>query len=203
MAATQRRWSTSSLRNTLAITALTMKVSEAEAGATRLRSPQESAVSRLKKPMLKQHSDRKKSFSEKIFPITTRTPRRARSSSRSPMRFMAAESRTSPLLEASTIMAMANQSSSDFMLLLAGANARFPLLGRRQSWSTRDPAHAATDEQHSQPAQRRDVFVQEILSDQGHHHVTERGRGQDIAQVSPGERRKVGDEKCHQADDPQ
>src|SRR6266404_8180545 len=45
----QRRLSTSSFRNNFAKPAVRMKVSEAETGATKLASPQESAASKLKK----------------------------------------------------------------------------------------------------------------------------------------------------------
>src|SRR5579859_1871158 len=114
----QRRRSTFSCRKNLARMAEQMKVSEAEAGATRLASPQESAVSRQKKLKMRQARAQRKSFSRTTRLMTASSPRRARRSSRSPMRFMAAESRTSPELEARTRVAMAIQSLSEFMLLL-------------------------------------------------------------------------------------
>src|ERR1051325_11438422 len=117
----QRRRATFSCRKNLARMAEVMKVSEAEAGATRLASPQERAVSRQKKLKMRQASPRRKSFSRVTRVITASRPLRERSSSRSPMRFMAAESRTSPELEARTRVAMAIQSLSEFMLALLQA----------------------------------------------------------------------------------
>src|SRR5947209_4762797 len=165
----QRRLSTSSLRKSLAMTALTMNVREAEAGATRLASPQERAVSRLKKPTDMQASASRNCFSPNTLPITTSRPRRARSSSRSPMRFMALESSTSPALEASTIMAMALQSSSDFMLS-SGIGQRF-FSGLSQRRATGDPTYATGDEQDSSPAHGRDVLSEEIFGEQSNDHV--------------------------------
>src|SRR5438270_4502759 len=114
----QRRRSTFSCRKNFAKIAEQIKVREAEAGATRLASPQESAVSRQKKLKIRQAKASRKSFSRVTRRMTASSPLRERISSRSPMRFMAAESRTSPLLEASTSVAMAIQSLSEFMLLL-------------------------------------------------------------------------------------
>src|SRR5258708_3642259 len=70
-AAIQRRWSTASFRKILAIIALTTKVMDAEAGATKLSSPQERAVSRLKKPTEKQQRASKKRFSDGFFSLLT------------------------------------------------------------------------------------------------------------------------------------
>src|SRR5579864_4117165 len=151
-AETQRRRSTSSFRKSLDKTVLTTKVRDAEAGATRLRSPQESAVSRLKKPTENEHRASRNSFSLKILAITLSSPLCARSSLRSPIRFIAAESSTSPPLEPSTIRAIADQSSSDFMLLLGRARARFLPLGSRQCRTASDPAYSTTDQRDPEPA---------------------------------------------------
>src|SRR5262249_16703052 len=109
--------------------ALATNVIEAEAGATSLSPPQEGAVSKLKKAIEKEHRAKRKRFWLKTLPTTASVPRPARSSWRSPMRFMALESRTSPPLEANTIMKMAAHSSSDFMLLLARAQTGFTRFG--------------------------------------------------------------------------
>src|SRR5215469_13597648 len=127
-----------------------MKVREAEAGATRLRSAQERAASRLKKPKDKQQRASRKCFSENTRPTTTNNPRLACNSWRSPMRFMALERRTSPALEARTIAAIAPQVSSDLMLLLPPSPWRFYRLRCGQSRPTGDPAHAAADQQNPQ-----------------------------------------------------
>src|SRR5262249_11726094 len=126
--------------------ALTTNVMDADAGATRLRSPQERAARRLKKPTEKQHRAKRKRFSLKTLPIAASTPRLARSSSRSPMRFMALESRTSPPLERRTISKIALHSSSDLMLPLASAQAGFPRLWLSQGWAARNPAYAAANQ---------------------------------------------------------
>src|SRR5262249_15042807 len=127
-------------------------VSDADAGATRLRSPQESAVNRLKKPIVKQQSASRKCFSPKTATITAKMPRRARSSSKSPIRFIALDVRTSPPLEASTITAIAIQSPSHFMLLLLHGCRGFPRM-LRQCRTSRYPAYSTTDQQYSQPAE--------------------------------------------------
>src|SRR5262249_3142324 len=184
-AAIQRRWSTSSLRKILAMIALATNVIEAEAGATRLSSPQESAVSKLKKPTEKQHSARRKRFSLNTLPTTASVPRPARSSLRSPIRFMALESRTSPPLEANTIMKMAAHSSSDFMLLLARAQTGFTRFGLGDLRTARHPADAAADQQDSQPTQWRDIFVEKVSSEESDEDVAQRGCRQDITQVGP------------------
>src|SRR5262249_42904496 len=158
----QRRWSTSSLRKILAMIALTTNVMEADAGATRLTSPQESAVSKLKKPTEKQHRAKRKRFSLKTLATTASVPQPARSGLRSPMRFMALESRTSPPLEANTITKMATHSSSDFMLLLARAQTGFKRFGFGDLRAARYPADAAADQQDSQPAQWCDILVEKV-----------------------------------------
>src|SRR5260370_2278970 len=150
-AAIQRRWSTAFFRKILAIIALTTKVMDAEAGATKLSSPQERAVSRLKKPTEKQQRASRKRFSVNTRTITASTLRLARSWSRSPIRFMALESKTSPPLEPSTIMKMAVQSSSDFIVLLARMQAGFPGRGVGEIRTARDPAHAAPNPQDPPP----------------------------------------------------
>src|ERR1051326_2778431 len=94
----QRRRSTFSCRKNFARMADVIKVREAEAGATRLASPQESAVSRQKKLKIRQAGARRKSFSRTTRLMTASRPFFERISSRPPMGFMAAESRTSPEL---------------------------------------------------------------------------------------------------------
>src|SRR5258707_6290366 len=195
----QRRWSTSSLRNTLAITALTMNVMEAEAGATRLSAHQENAVSRLKKPMVMQQSPSRKRPSLKTRPITASRPRRARISAKSPMRFMALESRTSPALEASTIAAMALHSSSDFMLLLRPLGMGLARAAGRQSGAAGYPTNPTTNQQDSQPAQRGNVLMQKVFSNQGDEHVPQRGGWQNIRQIGPGKGGQIGSEEGGQA----
>src|SRR5205807_6963874 len=158
-----RRRSTFSFRKILASAALTMKVREAEAGATRLASPQERAVSRLKKPTAMHPRPIRKCRSRKILPTTARMPLRVWSSSRSPMRFMALESRTSPALEAKTIMPIALHSLSGFMLLpwlTQHLLVVLSSLGLRlsQSRAAGHPAYAATDEQNADPAKSRYIL---------------------------------------------
>src|SRR5258708_978949 len=75
----QRRRSTSSLRKTLAATALQIKVRDAEDGATRLASPQESAVNRLKKPSVMQLRATRNVPSLKTRTMTSNRPLQARS----------------------------------------------------------------------------------------------------------------------------
>src|SRR5947209_11637143 len=70
----QRRRSTFSCRMNLDNIAEQIKVSEAEAGATRLASPHESAVSRQKKLKMRQASPRRKSLSRMTWPITVNRP---------------------------------------------------------------------------------------------------------------------------------
>src|SRR5215472_13301548 len=156
----QRRRSTFSCRTNFASIAEQIKVSDAEAGATRLASPQERAVNRQKKLKIRLMSPKRKSFSLTTRPITASKPFRARSSSRSPMRFMAADSSTSPVLEAMTSVAIAIQSLSELMLLLGrrrGESRR--LLPLRQRRSARNQAYTAGDQQDAGPPPGTDGFV--------------------------------------------
>src|SRR5579864_8057292 len=125
------------------------------------------------------------------------------------MRFMAAESNTSPLLEAMTSMPMAVQSLSEFMLLLDGGQRRvcvfvFAPLGKR--WSAGHQAHAAGDQQHAGPSPRADSFMQEKAREKSGDHVTKRRRGQNVSEVGPGKRGEIGIKETRQArnadDDP-
>src|SRR5262249_40515211 len=138
--------------------------------------------------MVKQASASRKCFSLKTAPITAKMPRLARSSSRSPIRFIALDVRTSPPLEASTITAIAIHSSSHFMLLLLHCCRRFSRM-LCQCRTSCYPASSTTDQQHSQPAEQGDVFVKKKLGNECDKHVAE-GRGwQYVAQVSKGKRR--------------
>src|SRR5262249_2055966 len=172
-------------------------VSEAEAGATRLASPQESAVSRQKKLKMRQASPRRKSFSRVTRAMTASRPLRERSSSRSPMRFMAAESRTSPELEARTSVAMAIQSLSEFMLL-----SQFRLFGEtglliagffmhRERRAARDQTDTAGDEENAGPSPGADGFMEKDAREKRWDHVSKGGCGQDEGEIGPGERGEI------------
>src|SRR6476661_623515 len=112
---------------------------------------------------MRQQSPRRKSFSLMTRLITPRRPFSTRIRSRSPMRFIAAESITSPALEARTSIPMAVQSLSEFMLLLACGQLRvlffvFAALGKRRAAGHK--AHAAGDEQDARPSPGTDGFMQ-------------------------------------------
>src|ERR1051326_7582411 len=181
----QRRRSTFSCRKNLAKIAEVMKVREAEAGATRLASPQESAVSRQKKLKIRQASPKRKSFSRVTRAMTASRPCFERSSSRSPMRFMAAESRTSPELEARTSVAMAIQSLSEFMLL-----SQFTLFGEirlliagffahSERRPARDQADTAGDEEDAGPSPGTDALMEKDAREKCSDYVSKGGCGQD------------------------
>src|ERR1017187_12717 len=111
-AAVQRRRSTFSFRNILPAIALVTNVSEADAGATRLRLRWFSASRREKKASARKLTPAKKSGQVMTARIAPLRPEWARMSSRSPMDFMAAAVRTSPVVEQTTtaaIMAVAAQ----------------------------------------------------------------------------------------------
>src|SRR5262245_45868296 len=118
------------------------------------------------------------------------------------MRFMALESRTSPPLEASTTAAIADHSSSDFMLLLAARHTCFPRLRRSKGRPARDPAHAAAYQQNAQPACWRDVLMKKGPSQDSYQDVTHGRGGQNVTEISPGKRGQVGRKESHQAGDP-
>src|SRR5262249_32871328 len=117
------------------------------------------------------------------------------------MRFIALESRTSPPLEANTITKMAAQSSSDFMLLLARAQTGFEWFGLGDLRAARHPADATADQQDSQPAQRRDVLVEKVSSEESDQDVSQGGCRQHITKVGPRESREVRSKECDQAGD--
>src|SRR5262249_26304845 len=132
-------------------------------------------------------------------PMTASRPLVARISSRSPMRFMAAESRTSPVLDASTSVAMAIQSLNELMLLLGGRQCmRVAPPGER--WSARHQAYTAGDKQNAGPAPRADRFMQKNAREKSRDHITQGGRGQDVGEVGPGERGQVGVKKTGEED---
>src|SRR5215472_6666571 len=190
----QRRRSTFSCRTNFASIAEQIKVSDAEAGATRLASPQERAVNRQKKLKIRLMSPKRKSFSLTTRPITASKPFRARSSSRSPMRFMAADSSTSPVLEAMTSVAIAIQSLSELMLLLGRRKWR-ALLPFRQGRSARNQTDAAGDQQHAGPSPGADCFVKKEAREKCGDHVAKRRCRQDKGEVGPGQGGQVGVKK--------
>src|SRR5882724_7146207 len=176
----QRRRSTSSLRKTLAATALQTNVKDAEEGATRLASPQESAVSRLKKPSVMQPSATRNVPSLKTRMITASSPLRSRNSARSPMPFMELESRTSPALEKTTIIAMAIQSLGK-LLTPFGSSHRLSLLRLRYRRAAGDKANPGADEQNAGPAPAADLFMKKVPGKNRNHHVAHGSGGQNIA----------------------
>src|SRR4051812_4047998 len=177
-----------------------IKVSEADAGATRLASPHDSAMSRQKKLKMRQASPKRKSLSRTTCPTTASRPLRERISSRSPMRFMAAERSTSPVLEASTSVTMAIQSLSEFTLFSGrGKVTVFIVHGERGVAGHQ--ADAAGDQQHAGPAPGTDGFMQKHAREKGCDNVAERGRGQNIGEVGPGERGEVRVKKSGQTQD--
>src|SRR5262249_52261284 len=151
--------------------------------------------------MVKQASASRKCFSLKTAPITAKMPRLARSSSKSPIRFIALDVRTSPPLEASTITAIAIQSSSHFMLLLLHRGGRFPRM-LRQRRTSRYPAYSKTDPQYSPPAPPFDVLLKHEFRNECDKHVT-KGRGwQNVAQVSKGESRQIRSKENGETENP-
>src|SRR5262249_39182813 len=154
-------------------------------------SPQESAVSRQKKLKIRHDRPSRKSFSRTTRPITASRPFLMRISSRSPMRFMAAESRTSPVLDAMTSVPIATHSLSEFMLLLGSGEAvRSAALGERRPAGYQ--ADTAGNEQHPGPSPGADGFVQKVSREKRSNHVAESRGRQNVGEVSPGERRQVG-----------
>src|SRR5580765_5065504 len=178
-AESQRRRSTFSCRMNLARIAEQIYVSDAEAGATRLASPQESAVSRQKKLKIRQQSPNRKSFSRTTWPTTASRPFFARISSRSPMRFIAAESITSPALEASTRMPMAVQSLSELMLLLLRGELAC-VAAFRQGRPARYQSYAAGNEQDAAPSPRAARCMQKNPRETWRNHVAERRCRQNV-----------------------
>src|ERR1039458_7559403 len=113
MAAVQRRRSTFSFRKILPAMALVTRVSDAEAGATRLRLRWFKAKSNEKKARARKLTPAKKSGQVRMARMAPFMPEWARISSRSPTDFMAAAVSTSPVVDKSTmaaIMAVADQS---------------------------------------------------------------------------------------------
>src|ERR1700679_1907523 len=102
----QRRRSTFSLRKILPAMALVTRVRDAEAGATRLRLRWFRAKSRAKKARARKLTPAKKSGQVRTARMAPLRPEWARISSRSPMDFMAAAVRTSPVVELSTTAAI-------------------------------------------------------------------------------------------------
>src|SRR6478752_346266 len=96
------------------------------------------------------------------------------------MRFMAAESNTSPLLEAITSIPMAIHSLSELMLLLHGGQGRiffFVFAPLSERWSACDQTHAAGNQQDTGPSPRTDGFMQKKTREESGDYVTERRRG--------------------------
>src|SRR5579864_3240080 len=144
---------------------------------------------------MRQQSPRRKSFSLMTRLMTPRRPFSTRIRSRSPMRFMAAESITSPALEASTSIPMAVQSLSEFMLLLGCCERRIFLSSLSERRPSRHETHAAGDEQDAGPSPGTDGFMQENTRQESCDDVAE-GRGrQDEGEICPGERGEVRIEK--------
>src|ERR1035441_2962396 len=106
MAAVQRRRSTFSLRKTLPEIALVTGVSEADAGATRLRLRWFKAKSSEKKANARKHTPAKNSGQVRTARMAPFMQEWARISSRSPMDFMAAAVSTSPAVDKSTMAAI-------------------------------------------------------------------------------------------------
>src|ERR1035441_5866093 len=105
-AAVQRRRSTFSLRKNLPAMALVTRVSEADAGATRLRLRWFKASSSEKKARARQLTPAKKSGQVRTARMAPLRPEWARISSRSPTDFIAAAVRTSPAVEQRTTAAI-------------------------------------------------------------------------------------------------
>src|SRR5271165_6269471 len=105
-AAVQRRRSTFSFKKNLPAIALVTKVSDADAGATRLRLRWLSAKRSEKKARARKLTPAKKSGLVRTARMAPFRPEWARMSSRSPMDFIAAAVRTSPVVEARTTVAI-------------------------------------------------------------------------------------------------
>src|SRR5271165_5462400 len=105
-AAVQRRRSTFSFKKNLPAIALVTKVSDADAGATRLRLRWLSAKSKAKKARARKLTPAKKSGLVRTARMAPLRPEWARMSSRSPMDFMAAAVRTSPTVDERTTQAI-------------------------------------------------------------------------------------------------
>src|SRR6185312_5526463 len=105
-AAAQRLWSTFSLRKNLAAKALTTRGSDAETGATRLSGMRFSASSSRKNATARNANPAKNRGQERTARMTPAKPRRSRILSRSPSDFMAADMKTSPVLEDTTMAEM-------------------------------------------------------------------------------------------------
>jgi len=105
-AAVQRRWSTFSLRKSLAAIELVMTVRDAAAGPTSERLRWLRAKSSEKKERARKKTPAKKSGQVRTARMAPGRPDWARMSSRSPMDFMAAAVRTSPAVEVRTTEAI-------------------------------------------------------------------------------------------------
>src|ERR1035437_4952887 len=105
-AAVQRRRSTFSFRNILPAIALVTNVSEADAGATRLRLRWFSASRREKKASARKLTPAKKSGEVMPPGIGRLRPEWARVSARSGMDFMAAAGSVAPVVEETATAAM-------------------------------------------------------------------------------------------------
>src|ERR1043165_3721880 len=111
------------------------------------------------------------------------------------MRFMAAESNTSPLLEAMTSIPMAVQSLSEFMVLLHGWQGRIFFVQPGKRGSAGHQSHAAGNQQYAAPSPRADSFMQKKTREESGDHVTKRRRRENISQVGPGKRGEVRSEE--------
>src|SRR5262252_8234505 len=113
------------------------------------------------------------------------------------MRFIAAESITSPALEASTSMPMAVQSLSELMLLLLCGELAC-VAAFRQGRPARYQSHAAGNEQDAAPSPRADRLMQKKPREKCRNHVAERCCRQNISEVGPGKSGQVRVEKSGQ-----
>src|SRR5690348_15936901 len=130
---------------------LQINVRKADAGATRLTSPQERAVSKQKKLNVRQARPNRKNFSLNTRTITASKPCLERSASMSPTGFMAAESMTSPALDESTSTPIAVHSLNQFMDFLRHLFQILDL-GLSQRRTARYQSDAEADEQHARPS---------------------------------------------------
>src|SRR5690349_17467143 len=146
-------------------------------------------------------------------PTTCSNPRRRRSSPRSPICFMACESKTSPVVEASTMAVMDSQAyrslTKSSRLSRSTSRQHFRLsrlFAMRVMGERRALGHepdSGGNQHNAEPARGGHVFVQQEFGDEGQQDITDRGGGQHVSQIGPGKRGHVCSEKTNQQHHPQ